>query len=473
MCKYKEYIKKLNDNNLNITIREIKLKDSMVNIFYINNIADRMRISEEIIKPIILNKDKYNMSLDEIFSSIIFIDDIKKSNDDKKFLNEILSGNTIITLSNESEYIVANTIKIEKRSVSSPQLKNTLVSPKDSFTENYDTNLSLIRYRLKDKNLSFDTLNIGTRTKTAVCIIHIKNIANKKTVSLIKNKLKKINIDGVIKSGELQKYLLKNKYDLFPQSIALENSSEVCEELLKGKVCILVDGSNLVISAPNILLDFFNSADDNAQNMYINTFSKILRLSALFISLCLTSLYVAIIAFHPDFVPARFIIALAASKQTVPVNTAIEAFVMDALSEILREASVRLPKQIGQAIGIVGTIVIGNAAVSAGLVSPVMVMVISLSMLCSFVSPDYTIMNSFRVLKFMLLLLTSILGLFGFSIGITIVSIILCSTISIDVPYVSILSPFSFKGLIQFMSKSKNLYNERSFYLDNRDNSKG
>ncbi|MEA4827413.1 MAG: spore germination protein, partial [Clostridium sp.] len=338
-----------------------------------------------------------------------------------------------------------------------------------AFTENLDSNLSLIRYRIQDKSLKIDYITVGKRTKTTVAVIYISDIANKKYVDQIKKKIDGIKIDGIMESGQIQKFISNKATTLFPQIGVVEKSDSTCAGILDGKVCIMVNGSNLALITPKNFIEFLDSSDDHYDNTYIALFVKILRIEALFITLTLSALYVAVVAFHADIIPSQYILAIASSRTTVPVNALVEALLMEMVVELLREASARLPKQIGPAIGIVGTIVIGQAAVVAGLVSPLMVIIVALTLMASFAIPDYTIMNPIRVLKFGIIIITGMFGLFGFIMGVTFIVVKLASITSYGVPYTAPIAPFYFEDLKDFFLSNIVLSKKRPKYLDDPD----
>ncbi|MBZ9686752.1 spore germination protein [Clostridium estertheticum] len=459
----------LKKNDIGISIRKLCVSKTEVYTLYLKDITDREGVSSSIIKPILQNKVDGELTIDLIFDSIIFIDEITLDYDENKIVDYILKGNTVILIPNDEKYIIANTKKIEKRNISSPELESPLKAPKDSFNENFDSNLSLIRYRIKDESLKVDKLSIGERTKTAVAVVYINDIANPKYVNEVKNKLKEIHIDGIIESGSIQKFLRNKPSELFPQIGITERSDKACACLLEGKICIIVEGSNLVLIIPRGFLEFLDSGDDHYDNTYLGIFSKIIRLTALFMFLTLSALYVTAVSFHSDILPAEYILILAQSRTSVPFNSMVEALLMEFVAEILRESSIRLPKQIGPAIGIVGTIVIGQAAVSAGLVSSLLVILVSLTTMCSFISPDYTIIAPLRIFKFVLIILSGILGLFGFIMGFTIIFITMLSTESYGVPYLSPISPFNFSDLKNYILSDAPLAKKRSKYSDKND----
>ncbi len=435
-----------NLKELGIISRNLIVNNTSVIILYIQQLTDRASLTENIIKPLLSDRSK-TTTIDRIMTSVIYIDNVFTDDDENKIIDYILKGNSIIIIPTEKKYIIANTLKIEKRQVQEPTIESTIKGARDAFTENYDDNLSLIRYRLKDPQLRIDEFTLGKRTLTAVAIIYIKDIANKNLVNTVKTKISKINIDGILQSGHIQKFILNNAFNFFPQTGIVERSDIASANILDGKIIILVEGSNLALVLPKTFIEFVDAGDDHHDNIYNSIFSKFIRILCICISLFLTALYVAVVSFHPDILPAQYIISLATSRASVPFNAFLEAFLMELVAEILREASIRLPKQIGPAIGIVGTIVIGQASVAAGLISPLLVIIVSLSIMASFATADYTITNTIRVLKFMVIIITSIFGLYGFTMGIILITVNLCSIDTFGVSYVSPLSPLNFKDL--------------------------
>lgn len=466
MNKIEEFRKQ---EGLEINIRKLTIHETDIYILFIMHIIDRQRLSDDIITPILRYRKNTDITIDKIASSIIYMDDISMDDNENKILNHILNGRSVIVIPNANKYIVTNTKKIAKRTPDSPEIENTIRGPKDAFTENFYCNLSLIRYRIKDPKLRIDRFTIGRRTKTNVAAVYIADIANPKYVNEIKKILSSIDIDGIVESGYIQKFLLNNVFDLFPQSGIISRSDKASTSILEGKICIVVEGSNFVLSAPKTFIEFFDSGDDHYDNMYLGIFSKALRILSFTLTLTLSPLYVAIVAFHSDILPELYILSLATSRATVPFNALLEAILMEGIAEILREASIRLPKQIGPAIGIVGTIVIGQAAVAAGLVSPLMVIIASLSAMCSFVAPDYTIMNPVRILKFLLIFITGIFGLFGFVMGMTVIVINIISHNSLGVPYFAPIAPFNFRDLKNFIFSDVKLDKKRPHFLHTRD----
>lgn len=463
-----EIIENINTLDRDISVRKLTVRSINIYLLFVMQITDRTRISEDIIKPILSYNEEAPLNSNEIANSIIYSDDLSIEKDKESILNFILQGNTIILIPGDKNYIKVNLIKIEKRNVDLPQIETALRSPKDAFTENLDTNLSLIRYRIVDDSLAIEHFSIGKRTKTNVAMVYLKDVANQDFVNKIRERLSNINIDGILESGQIQKLII-GKSPLFPEMGISERSDSTCGHILDGRICIIINGSNLALVAPYTFVEFMDAGEDHYEHTYISIFVKVLRIISIFLTLTLSSIYVGVVAFHPDFLPSQYILALASSRVAVPVNAFLEAFIMEIVGELLREGSIRLPKQIGPALGIVGTIVIGQAAVAAGLVSPLMVIIIALSSMSSFAAPDYGIMNPVRILKYMLLIFTGVFGIFGFMMGINIIAIRVASATSFGVPYTAPVAPFNLGDTLKFFYTNIVFGKERASHLKTRD----
>ncbi|GAA0724487.1 spore germination protein [Clostridium malenominatum] len=457
------YIEQLTKEDLGIKKRILNVLGLDIYILYIPEITNRELLSKNIIEPL-LNYNGPGVTIDSIVSSIIYVDDVHVIFNHQEILQYILKGYSIILSLSEDKYIVANTLKIEKRNVDNPHVEEALRSPRDSFTENLETNLSLIRYRIKDDNLRIYKTLVGRRTKTTVAVVYLKDVANDEYVDTIKETLNKIDVDGVLNSGVLQKLLTDNTQNFFPQIGVAERSDAACSNILIGKICILVEGGNLSLILPQVFLEFFDSSDSYSETFYFSIFIKLVTIVSLFITLALPSLYIAVTSFHSDILPPQYILILASTRTTVPVNSFIETFLMEFISEILKEASLRLPKQIGPTISIVGTIVLGQASVSAGLISPLLLIIISISVMTSFMAPDNSITSSIRVIKFLPIIATGTLGLYGFILSLSFIVMLLTSTKSLDVPYTAPLAPFEPVDLKDYFLSDIRSYKKRPLF---------
>lgn len=458
-------------NNQDINVRILKNNCSEVRILFLKQLTDRTMLSDYIIKPLVgyCSVSKLPLRAEEIMNQVIFSDHACLESDYEKVQENVLNGFTVILFSHDASYIAVNNKRVEKRAVEGPELTFTLRGPRDSFTENLDTNLSLIRYRIKDPNLTINMCQAGRRTKTRIAVAYIKDIANDSCVHEILKRINEIDIDGFIESGELQAFLLDNKLSLFPQMGIAERSDMACGALLEGKVVVICEGSGIVLIAPKTFGEFLTSCDDFYDNKYMGTFSKIIRAISIIFSFTLTPLYVAIVSFHSDILPGEYIITLASTRSGVPFNAYTEAMIVEFIIEALREALLRVPKQIGPAVGIVGAIIIGQAAIAAGIFSPLILIISSLSLLTSFVAPDYTIVNPIRILKFLMLGVTGIFGLLGFTMGLSFIATNIISTNSFGVPYLAPYSPFNRYDFTRSIFYSKTFASKRPHFLRTKD----
>lgn len=367
-----------------ISQRNISLRGGSATIIYIKQLTDKKALSELVIQPIVENKDDPKLCPANI-GDYIFAQQFKVLSDDADIESQILEGMCILLFSNSREYVVIDLKHVQKRQVTSPETAYTIRGPKDSFIEDIETNLSLIRYRIKDKNLRIDNLVVGERTKTTVDVLYISDIANNTCVSEVKKRIQNIEIDGIVESGELQQFLLNKKINFFPQMGIIERSDMACNALLEGKVVVFVEGSGWALVAPKTFGEFLWSCEDFYGNKFVGLFLRLLRFLALLISFTISSLYVAIVSFHNDVLPSGYMIAIAESRSKVPFNALVEVLLIEFIAELIHESLARVPKKIGAGIGIVGAIIIGQAAVSAGVFSPLLLIVVSIGLISTFI----------------------------------------------------------------------------------------
>lgn len=460
---------------MNLSERSVSFRFGTIKLFYISQLTDRASLTENVIKPLVQHcsvaHEPVNAQL--IADSIIYADDCILESDPNIVEDFILSGMVVILISTDRQYVVVNIKKVEQRAVPTPQLTYTLRGPQDCFTENIHTNISLIRYRLKDRNLRIKNFQVGARTKSHIAVIYIEDIANDTVVREIQKRIENINVDGIGESGELQHFLLNKKMHLFPQMGIVERSDMASHSLLQGKVLVLIDGSGLALLAPKTFSEFFYSCDDRYDNKYFGLFMRIIRYIAIAIAFTASSIFVALTSFHTDVLPTDYAIFLSELRINVPFNAMIDTLILEFAVELVREALLRVPKQIGSAIGIVGTIIIGEAAISASIFSPLLLIIVATSLLASFAIPDYTLINPFRVLKFLLIIFTGMLGFYGFTIFITFVLFDLVSINSFGVPYMAPIAPFNAYDFKRTLIDNTTDNPKRPEYLRNKDKTRG
>lgn len=471
--RFDNILKLLKSKNLSLGERQINIGSLSMSIFYIKQLTDKSALSEQVIKPLMQIKEGQSVKATNVVNSIIIADDCIVDTDENKVAQYILDGMTVILLSGDNAYVVINIKNVAQRSITEPVMMYTIRGPRDAFNENLETNLSLIRYRIKSESLRIETMEVGTRNKTEVAVVYFEDIANNTCVSEVKKRISRINVDGLVSSGELQSFMQNNKTSLFPEMGIIERSDMACGALLEGKVVILMDGDSWALVAPKVMSEFLWACDDFYLNKFTGAFLRILRIISLNLSFIVSALYVAVVSYHPDVLPSGFLIAIAQARAKVPFIALIEVLIIELIAELIRESLIRVPTKIGTAIGVVGAIIIGQAAVNAGIFSSLLLIVVSTSLIGSFIPSDYTLMDSFRVLKFLLIIMTGIAGFYGFTLVILFVLAQLVSINTYGVPYMAPLAPFNFKDFVKSIVYSKAMATKRAAFLRTKDNTRG
>lgn len=472
--KLENELQKIEEAGFTLSRRSLPYLGGSVEILYIQQLTDRSSLMDFIIKPLSLYIERNqgaisNIKADVIAKNVLYADDVRLLSEENEIQSNILNGMVVILFSGNDEYIVVNLKKVEQRNISEPQIEYTLRGSRDALVESLYTNLSLIRYRNKDTKLRIEQFEVGKRSQTAVAMLYIEDIANNKTVDLIKKRIRTIDVDAISDSGELQVYLQNWKMNLFPQMGLVERSDMVCHLLSEGKVIVLVDGSCIALSAPRTFAEFFHSCDDRYDNMYFGLLMRIIRYIAFFDALYASSIFVGVSEFHTDALPSQYVIALAEMRSNVPFPPLISAMMLEFLVELLREALLRVPKQIGSAVGIVSAIVIGQAAIAAGIFSPLLLILVSGELLASFVMPDYSLVNPIRVLKLIALICTGLLGFYGLVLFSCVLLITLVSQDSFGVPYMAPFAPFNRYDFIRSLIYNISISPLRPAYLRAKD----
>ncbi len=372
---------------------------------------------------------------------------INTTRDLSELLSKLPLGISAFFIDGVPEAILCETKGFQIRSLQEPDTEMVLRGPRDGFVENIFTNTSLLRQRIRVPDLWIQNMEIGSLSKTSVAISYIKGLASEELIDEVKSRLEKIDIDAVLESGYIQEYLYDEPYSIFPLIKRTERPDKVVSCLVEGKIIILTDGTPFALILPATFNMFLQAPDDYYELYPIGTFVRTLRYIGFLMSLLLPGLYVAIINFHQELLPISLLLRIAATREGVPFPVIVEALLMEGLFEVLREAGIRLPKAIGPAISIVGALVLGEAAINAGLASPPMVIIVALTAIASFTTPDYTIGITARIIRFIFLFLGAALGLFGIQFGLLILIIHLCSLRSFGQPYLQPFAPLIWSDL--------------------------
>lgn len=446
-----EEILKLCDKKEDILNRTIECGSKKVSIVYCETLTDSSLIEKYIIKP--LKNHKGNIK-EEITSS-----HIKEIKGLDEALTEIFHGSTIIIIDNK-ELLSIETKKNLDRSIEESSTEGTISGPKDSFNENFNTNIGLIRKRIKNNNLNLETTTLGKESNTKVGILYMNNIVDKDLLKKVKENLSKIKNDVIIDGSYIREEL--SKKSLFPESNMTERPDEVTFSLLEGKVCIVTDNSPNVIIIPTFFIDFFHNPEDYYQKNINSTFLRILRVLAFIMAIFLPGFYISITTHNPTSIPTNLLLSLIKQHEQVPFPAFFEILIMTIAFEILRESDIRSPSKVGSSSSILGGLILGEAAVSAGIISPILIIIVAISSISSFVFPYNSIVNQIRYYKLLILLLGTLLGLFGLFIGLVLLISNIASITSFGYPYTYPFVPLVKKDLndsivkIETGSKTRN-----------------
>ncbi|RJX36772.1 spore germination protein [Paenibacillus pinisoli] len=388
-------------------------------------------------------------------------------------IRAILGGDTVVAVEGMKEAFIIGTRSVEKRSIEQPATEQVIRGPREGFIESLGTNLALIRYRLQSTELRIDSREMGSRSKSKIAICYMDGITDPEVLKELDRRLSEVEIDGILDSGYLEQFIEDNKWSPFPQVQYTERPDKVAANLLEGRVAILVDGSPLALVIPTVFGQFYQTVEDYTERFLLMSAIRLARLVALIFSLVFPSLYVAIISFNPELIPTEFAVAVAGGRAGVPFPAVIEVLIMEVSMEVLREATIRLPQQVGGALSIVGVLVIGQAAVAAGFASPITVVIIALTTIGSFATPAYNAALALRLLRFPLIIMAGIFGLYGIMVGLIVIANHVLSLKSFGVPYLSPLVPGDKEGMKDLLIRAPIKWmKNRPAFLHPQDNIK-
>jgi spore germination protein KA len=445
-------LKEMLGNSSDVIFRTFLLsgkRNIQIAVVYIDGLADAKSIQHFILESMMLKcEEKLKESPRENEFSIIkdfsiTVGEVKTATTFEDVSNSIMFGDSVVMIDGYSEVIITGTKGWEDRGVTEPTSENIVRGPKDGFSETLRTNTALIRRRIRDVNLRIVSKNVGKVTKTDLAIVYLEGIADSKLVGEVHSRIDKINIDAILESGYIEELIQDETYTPFPTVFSSERPDVIVAAILEGKVAIIIDGTPFALSVPVIFSEFFHASEDYYQRADFSTLVRILRFASFLLALLVPSAYIAVTTFHQEMLPTRLLISLAAAREGIPFPAIVEVLIMEITFEILREAGVRLPKAVGSAISIVGALVIGEAAVQAGLVSSAMVIVVSFTAITSFVMPSYNFVMAVRMLRFIFIGLGATFGLFGIILGLIALVLHLCSLRSFGVPYMEAFGPFN------------------------------
>nr|WP_261771621.1 spore germination protein [Paenibacillus xylanexedens] len=372
---------------------------------------------------------------------------VKTVETSKDAAEAILEGEALLLLEGSNVATTYPLYKAANRSTEEPLAESTVRGARDGFTESLATNLSLVRKRLKTPALKFRTRTVGESSNTSIALTYVEGIIDASLVKEVEQRLDRLRVRDILESQYIEEDIIDQRFSPFPQMIATERPDVVASNLMEGRFAILVDGTPFTLVAPVTLFSMLQSPEDYYQYVFMSVFLRWLRYVFYVLSLLLPSAYVAITTYHQEMIPTVLLLSIARAREEIPFPALVEALIMEIAFEALREAGVRLPKQVGSAVSIVGALIIGQAATTAGIVSAPMIIIVAITGIASFMIPRYSASISTRLLRFPIMILAGTLGLIGVMLGIILIVIHLSSLRSFGAPYLSPVAPTNAKGL--------------------------
>lgn len=446
-----EYIKSaytLPDNG-DVVLREfdVIIKDRPVPAFivFIDGMADRTVINDDILQPLMLLSN-LNIKGGErdiaeyVRSHLLPHNQIHQVREHRKVLDEVNFGGCGLYIDGMASAFAADVKGWEHRGVDRPNNEMVIRGPQEGFNESLRVNTALIRKRLKDERLVAENVLLGQRSKTPGSLLYIKDIANDSLVKEVRRRLKGIKVDNVLDTGELEQYIEDSSFLPAPQVIATERPDRVAAALADGRVAIVMNGSPFALIMPATHTDLFHSQEDTYIRFPNANLLRFIRFLGIFSSLLLPGIYLAITNFHHEMIPTDLLLAIEASREKVPFPSIVEILIMEVAFELIREAGIRIPGPIGPTLGIIGALILGQAAVAANIVSPILIIIVAVTGIGSFALPNFSIAFSFRMLRFGYIFLGAMAGLLGITVGLYLHLVWLVSAKSFGVP---IFAPFA------------------------------
>lgn len=430
------------ENNPDLSISKFENKGKKALIFYIDYQVQGNMMEEYLLTPLLEKDMKWNNST--------ILNEIPLSNGKTlqsldEILTDLLIGGVFIYVEGEDSVIGYLLLKKEKRSLEQSETESVVLGPKIGFTESLVTNLNIVRWTIRSKDLVLESFLVGELEPREVRLIYLKSVANETDINTMKQRISELEIDVVDDSSVLMQYLEDSTSTIFPQFLTTELPDRFSYSINRGRIGVLVENSPTAFIAPTTFFSFFESTEDLYMRWNIGTILRALRFISFILSTIMTPLYVAAVTFHYEIIPIPLLINLGQSRAGVPFTPIVEVLILEFIIELLRESGARLPTKIGQTIGIVGGVVVGTAAVEAGITSNILIIFVALSALASFSAPNYLMGTAARTIRFPMIILGGVLGMVGLAFGLCFLVIHLLKITSLGRPYLSPVYPLRFQ----------------------------
>jgi spore germination protein KA len=406
-------------------------------ILYFDGMVTSEILNENIIQPVLSTNLTDEISsdnlLEELQYKVIVSNNVKSTDDMNSIISSVVYGDTIFLLEGYDKALIISTKGWKTRAVSEPESTKVVRGPREGFTESIELNLSLLRRRIRSSDLKFKFMEIGERTHTKTCICYIKGLALEDIVSELERRLDEIKIDGIIDSGYIQELIRDAPFSPFETVGASERPDVIAAKLLEGRIALFVDGSPFVLTAPFVIAESTQANEDYYNNYILGSINRLLRTAAAIFAVSLPAIFLSLVTYHQEMLPTPLLLSISAAREGVPFPTSLSLYAMFTVFDILREAGTRMPAPIGQAVNIVGTLVLGQAAVEARLVSAPVVIITAASGIATLM--NINLLGATILIRFFFLLCASVLGIYGYFFGLIILLIHLLNIRSFGVPY--------------------------------------
>ena len=418
-------------------------------ILFVDGLSDKDMIQQSVVSPLLgfaIDVKKLRIkNIDDLREKLVSSVDVKIETDMQKTVKQCLSGDAVVFVDGANEALIIQTRKWQSRSISPPEIQRSVRGSREGFTETMLFNVSMLRRRLKTPKLKTEILNVGSISKTDVCLCYLKGVAKEPLIDLIRARIAALDIKYIMESGHIEQLIEDERHTLFSTTGNNEKPDVVAAKLIKGRVAIVVDGTPFVLTAPMLFSENFQSPEDYYSRPFYANFIRVLRFLSYFVTLTLPALYVALVSYHNEMIPAKLLSTLILASEGVPMNTALEMILLLLIYELLREALLRLPQSVGTGVSIVGVLIIGEAAVGVNLIGAPSVVVAAITYITSSVVSPLRDSNS--LIRLLFLILGALFGAYGVFLGIFAVIVHLASLSSYGCPYLLPIAPVRISGI--------------------------
>ncbi len=448
-----QQIKELTSDSPDFLIRRFKVglrADVTAAIVFLDSMAKTDTVNELIMKSMLSSPsaevaaevESAEALYTKIQSHALALGEVKDCDDWSSMMKQLLMGDTIILLEGCEKAIACGTRGGETRAVSEPTTQTVVRGPKEGFVESLFTNISLVRRRIKSSDLTLEMFQVGSTSLTNVAMLYMKNIANPRVVDEVRKRVESINIDAIFESGMVEEMIQENHFTPFPTIFNTERPDTISSNIMEGRVALIIDGNPFVLVMPTIFAQFFQNSSDYEERYDMATVVRLIRYISFIILILGPSLYIALTTYHYEMIPTPLLISILAQRESVPFPAFLEALILEVTFEILREAGIRMPRAGGQTVSVIGALVLGQAAVEAGIVTPLLTIVVALTGIASFAIPAYNMAVAGRLCRFIFMILSASMGLYGITLGLIALIAHMNSLSSFGVPYMAPFSPF-------------------------------